>query len=140
MMDISEINKYSHKKMKIVIHNDNNITDNNDERYKKVTIKIHIEKRQNEIIRFSTTENVKSNNDWIMHQSYGNDYFLRIDNKPSSNTVIYAHFFPAELYNYTESTSIASRYNFADLFEENPTDQWTKRGILFRLNLTGTIW
>ena len=79
MMDISEINKYSHKKMKIVIHNDNNITDNNDERYKKVTIKIHIEKRQNEIIRFSTTENVESNNDWIMHQSYGNDYFLRID-------------------------------------------------------------
>lgn len=124
MMSILEINKYSHEITKINIHNDNLTSDNDDPRYKMVTVKINIHKNQNETIRFSTTIDGKNINDWLAHQSNGNDYFLRIRNEPNSICTIYAHFFPAELYDYTEDKSIVDIYNFSDLFEENPTEPW----------------
>ena len=52
MMDISEVSQYSHKIHKIAIENKN--TDSSCE---YVTIKIHLEKEQNEVIRFSYEEN-----------------------------------------------------------------------------------
>ena len=137
MMSILEINKYSHEITKIDIHNDNLISDNDDPRYTMVTIKINIHKNQNEIIRFSTTIDGKNINDWLPHQSNGNDYFLRIENKPNSIYTIYAHFFPAELYDYTENNNIVSIYDFADFFEENPTEQWSHQRYPIQIKSEG---
>lgn len=113
MMDISEIKQYAHKIIKINITNTNKTTN-----YSYTTIKIHLEKEQNEVIRFSYEEN----SNWIEHQSKDNDYFLRIPNIVDSITHIYAHFFPADLYSYIEDSDLFSLYDFSDFFKENPTD------------------
>lgn len=115
MMDISEIKNYTHKIIKIKVTNNNIIT-----AYEYITIKIHLEKEQNETIRFSLEEN----GNWIEHQSYDDDYFLRIPNITPSVTYLYAHYFPADIYNYEEDTQIFSIYDFSDFFQEHPTDQW----------------
>ena len=115
MMDISEIKQYTHKIIKIKLTNNNTITT-----YEYVTIKIHLTKEQNETIRFS----IEENSNWIEHQSYEDDYFLRIPNITPSVSYIYAHYFPADLYTYEEDTQIFSIYDFSDFFKEHPTDQW----------------
>ena len=74
------------------------------------------DKETNEIIRFSTTENPKPT-EWLEHQSAENDYFLRIPNVLDSVTHIYAHFFPATLYDYEEDTQIFSIYDFSDFIK-----------------------
>ena len=106
-MDISEIKQYTHKIIKIKLTNNNTITT-----YEYVTIKIHLTKEQNETIRFS----IEENSNWIEHQSYEDDYFLRIPNITPSVSYIYAHYFPADLYTYEEDTQIFSIYDFSDFF------------------------
>lgn len=119
-MDEWEILEYTHKIVKITLTNNNTIAT-----YPKATIKIHLEKEQNETIRFSKVEKPqRGHDDWLEHQSNGDDYFLRVDSIPSVTTYIYAHFFPASLYNYVESQEIFSIYDFADFFKDNPTDKY----------------
>lgn len=115
MMDISQVSQYSHKIQKITIKNKNT---NSSHEY--VTIKVHLEKEQNEVIRFSYEENSK----WIEHQSNENDYFLRIPNITPSTIYIYAHFLPADLYSYTEDQHIFSIYDFSDFFKDAPKEQF----------------
>ena len=123
MMDLSEIKQYSHKIIKI------NITNNNSKSsYGEVTIKVHLEKETNETIRFSLTKN-PSPKEWINHQSIGDDYFLVIKNVLAQNnnpgiTEIYAHYFPSELYDYTEDTEICSVYDFSDFTKDTTYNQW----------------
>lgn len=68
-MDIEEIKQYTHKIVKIDIRNSNKKSAET-----HVTIKVHLEKKSNETIRFSLTKN-PSISEWIEHQSLGNDYF-----------------------------------------------------------------
>ena len=128
MMDISEVSQYSHKIHKIAIENKN--TDSSCE---YVTIKIHLEKEQNEVIRFSYEENSK----WIEHQSNENDYFLRIPNITPSITYIYAHFLPADLYSYTEDQHIFSIYDFSDFFKDAPKEQFYGYSYPLQINSHG---
>ena len=118
-MELNEIMKYSHKIIKIAIINDNTKSS-----YKYVTIKIHLDRSTNESIRFSTVENPTSENEWLDHQSAENDFFLRIPNETPSTKYIYAHYFPSELYDYTEVKQVFSRFKFKDFFEKKPKDQW----------------
>lgn len=136
-MDIEEIKQYTHKIVKIDIRNSNKKSAET-----HVTIKVHLEKKSNETIRFSLTKN-PSISEWIEHQSLGNDYFLRIDNKAYNgkpdnveyvSTYIYAHYFPASLYNYIEPHDIASVYNFADFIKDKRTNQWD--GMEYPLQIT----
>ena len=118
-MNLSDIQQYSHKIIKIDITNNNKKTS-----YNYTTIKINfgqLNKETNEIIRFSTTENPKPT-EWLEHQSAENDYFLRIPNVLDSVTHIYAHFFPATLYDYEEDTQIFSIYDFSDFIKNGQLD------------------
>lgn len=119
-MNLSDIQQYSHKIIKIDITNNNKKTS-----YNYTTIKINfgqLNKETNEIIRFSTTENPKPT-EWLEHQSAENDYFLRIPNVLNSVTHIYAHFFPATLYDYEEDTQIFSIYDFSDFIKNGQLDE-----------------
>ena len=117
-MELFQIQQYSHKIEKIIITNEN--TKSN---YKYVTIKIHLDRDTNETIRFSLTKNPTAK-EWLSHQSFDNDFFLRIPNITPSVTEVYAHFFPSNLYDYTESEEICSIYDFSDLAKDNAYNQW----------------
>lgn len=119
-MELSEIQQYSHKIIKIRILNTNTKTS-----YSHVTVKINFKevgKETNEVVRFSTTEN-PSPSEWIEHQSSDNDFFLRIPNQTPSIQYVYAHFFPASLYDYTEDTQIFSIYDFSDFIKVGQLDE-----------------
>lgn len=117
-MELSEIKQYSHKIIKITVTNENNGS-----QYKYATIKVHLDKETDETIRFSTTES-PTETEWLPHQSFDDDYFLRIPNITPSITTIYAHFFPSELYDYIENEQIFSIYDFEDFFKSDVTNQW----------------
>ena len=127
-MELYEIKQYSHKIIEIKIENKNTKSS-----FSHVTVKIHLEKEQNETIRFS----LDKNENFLEHQSNGNDYFLRIPNITPSITTIYAHFFPSELYHYTEDQNIFSIYDFSDFFKEAPKDQWYGNDYPLQINSYG---
>ena len=70
MMDLSEIQQYSHKIIKVSITNTNQKTS-----YDKVTVKVHLDRETNDTIRFSLTES-PTIDEWLPHQAFDNDYFL----------------------------------------------------------------
>lgn len=121
MMNIQEISQYSHKIVKVDINNSNEKSSED-----WVTVKIHLNKESNETIRFSVTKNPSSAG-WLEHQSFEDDYFLRIPNKLQSITEIYAHYFPISLYDYTEPQNIYSIYDFSDFIKDEATNQWDGR-------------
>lgn len=110
-MDLSEISQYPHKIYKIDITNNNKTEESF---YDKVTIKITLEKGPKEIIRFSK----QRNSEWIDHKSSGDDYFLLIDNIEGV-TVIYAHFFMVDLYEYEEpDIDVLYKYSLEELYND----------------------
>lgn len=117
MMELSEIQQYSHKIIKVSITNTNKKTS-----YDYVTAKIHLDRETNDTIRFSLTESPKAD-EWLAHQAFDNDYFLRIPNITPSVTEIYAHYFPSELYDYTEDEEIFSVYDFSDFIKDGQLDE-----------------
>lgn len=118
MMELSQIKQYSHKIVKVTITNENDKSS-----YDYATVKVHLDKKTNETIRFSLTK-TPTPSEWIAHQSFDGDYFLRIPNITHSITEVYAHFFPSELYNYTETEEIFSIYDFSDFIKDTQTNQW----------------
>lgn len=117
MMDLSEIQQYSHKIIKVSITNTNQKTS-----YDKVTVKVHLDRETNDTIRFSLTES-PTIDEWLPHQAFDNDYFLRIPNITPSVTEVYAHYFPSELYDYTEDEEIFSVYDFSDFIKNGQPDE-----------------
>ena len=111
-MDLAEISQYPHKIYKIDITNNNKTEESF---YDKVTIKITMEKTPKETIRFSKSRN----SEWIDHKSSGDDYFLLIDNIEGIS-VIYAHFFMNDLYEYQEPemNDILFEYDLEELFND----------------------
>lgn len=121
-MELDDIKQYSHKIKKIYINNKNKAS-----QLDAVTIKISIkDKKDNEVIRFSTSEN----DGWLAHQSFDNDYFLEIPNRMESITVLYAHYFPSSLYDYIEDQNIFSVYDWSELIEEIPISQYHNESYL----------
>ena len=81
MMELSQIQQYSHKIVKVTINNKNQKSS-----YDYVTVKVHLDRETNETIRFSLTK-TPAPHEWFEHQSFDNDYFLRIPNKLSKKMV-----------------------------------------------------
>ena len=117
-MELSQIQQYAHKIVKIIINNENTVSN-----YSYVTIKIHLDRDTNETVRFSLTKNPKPK-EWIAHQNVDNDFFIRIPNTLSDITEIYAHYFPASLYDYTSSEEVCSVYDFTDFEKDKAYNQW----------------
>lgn len=118
-MLLSEIINYTHKIKKIELKNDNK-----ESLYKTIITKINLPTNDDEVVRFSLDE--KSN--FIAHQKKDNDYFLRISNNLNNTTTLYAHFFPKELYTYTEQQQIFSEYDLRQLHHPE-TDNYYKTSI-----------
>lgn len=136
MMELSQIQQYSHKIIKVTISNKNQKSS-----YDYVTVKVHLDRETNETIRFSLTK-TPAPNEWFEHQSFDNDYFLRIPNKLSNGkedgiTEIYAHYFPADLYDYTEANEIFSIYDFSDFIKDTQTNQWDGMEYPLQINSYG---
>lgn len=112
-MDLDLISKYTHKIKKIHIKNTNRYSLRN-----CIVLKIHIDVKDTETIRFS----LKENSGYIGHQQQDDDFFIRVpnnlvasDGKPTITT-IYAHFFDKELYQYKEEhKQIFSEFDFSQL-------------------------
>lgn len=136
MMELSQIQQYSHKIIKVTISNSNTKSS-----YDYVTVKVHLDKNTNETIRFSLTKTPTAG-EWLDHQSFDGDYFLRIPNKlyneeDHGKTDIYAHFFPSELYDYTEIDEIFSVYDFSDFTKDIQTNQWDGMEYPLQINSYG---
>ena len=136
MMELSQIQQYSHKIVKINVTNKNQKSS-----YDYVTIKIHLDRETNETIRFSLTKTPTASQ-WFEHQSFDGDYFLRIPNKLSDGktpniTEIYAHYFPSDLYDYTEVDEIFSVYDFSDFIKDTQTNQWDGMEYPLQINSYG---
>ena len=95
-MELDEIKQYPHKIIKIIINNENK---RNESYYEFARFKITIpEKAENEIIIFSYDEDLTTE---IPRTKNNDDYFLEIPNV-EGETIIYAHFLIADLYDNTE--------------------------------------
>lgn len=113
-MNLNEIKQYPHKVKKVLINNENLYSIND-----YITIKISLtDVKDDEIVRFS----LKENDDFIHHQSLDDDYFIRMPNNLNDITVLYAHYFIYDLYEYEESEEVYSIYPFEDLFNDNPVN------------------
>jgi len=109
MMELDEIKQYSHKVKTINIQNQNKQSLN-----KTVVIKITLSTSDDEIIRFS----LEPNDYFISHQHINgtNDYYCDIPNNLNQTTILYAHFFPNDLYEYEEEPShLVDIYNLSDI-------------------------
>ena len=117
-MDLQEIKRYSHRIDKIIVTN-NNLYSLFEEIIFKVSLNdLYIS--NNEIVRFSLEEN----DNYIQHQRFDNDYYIRIPNKLNDVTYIYAHYFPSDLYTYDEDEEIFSVYDFNELKDIEPKDHY----------------
>lgn len=115
-MELDEIKQYSHKILQININNKNNVSKS---AYNEAALKITIETLDNEVIRFSK----QVNDGFINHQHHGNDYYLMIDNVQGL-TVLYAHFFMKDLYDYEEqSNDLFFSYDFNNLTDAHLTSE-----------------
>lgn len=111
-MDLEDIKEYAHKIQKIEITNNNQQS-----YYSYIVVKINLESSPQETIRFS----LKEKDDFIEHQ-FLNDYYCRIPNKTNQTIVLYAHFFPKDLYIYQEeATDLISIYDFQNINNEDIT-------------------
>ena len=107
-MNLDEIKQYSHKIKTIEVTNDNKYSF-----YNNVLIKINIHSNSDEIVRFS----LQPNDIFIDHQQIENDYYCYIPNNLNSKTLLYAHFFPAELYEYEMLDYLVSEFNLEELID-----------------------
>lgn len=111
-MDFDVIKRYTHKIKKINVKNTNRYSLRS-----RIVLKVHMEIKDTETVRFS----LKENSDYIGHQQQGNDFFMRvpnnlvgIDGKPTITT-IYAHFFDKDLYQYKKHQQIFSEFDLSTL-------------------------
>lgn len=113
-MDLDDIRSYAHKIKKIYVTNNNQ-----ESSYNYIVIKIHLETASNEVVRFSIMEDGECR--FIDHQ-FANDYYCYIPNKVNKTMILYAHFFPSDLYTYdTELTDLVYIYDFQNLTDDNIT-------------------
>ena len=125
-MDLNSIKQYNHKIDTIIVTNDNETS-----LYSEVVLKVNLDDKyvtDQDIIRFS----LEPNDNFIQHQRFDNDYYLRIPNTLKKNnisgkTTLYVHYFPADLYEYEEDQEIFSIYDFRELLEDAPVDQYEGR-------------
>lgn len=116
-MEINEIKEFQHKKKIIQITNKNQYS-----LRKKIVLKVsNLNVKNNETIRFSLYEN----SGFIGHQQKDNDYYIRVpnnlvgyDNQPTI-TYIYVHYFPKDLYTYTDDIQVFSEYDLSKLETNN---------------------
>jgi len=114
-MELSEVKQLTHKIIKINITNKNYHSS-----YSYITRQIVLsDVSDEEVVRFSLEEN----SNFIQHQcddENRNIFYVVIPNKVNSTISLYAHYFPAELYEYEEDKNIYWSFNFQDLLTENP--------------------
>ena len=123
-MDLNTIKQYAHRIDKVIVTNNNLHS-----LYSKIIFKVHLDDKymtEEETIRFS----LEPNDNFIEHQRFGNDFFLRIPNslrainQQENIQYIYIHYFPSDLYEYEEDEQIFSVYDFRELLEDHPVDQY----------------
>ena len=95
-MNTLELKQYPHKIKKIIIQNDNETFQSTSD---EAVFKITLPKTDTEIIIFSYDE---EGEDEIPRSKNNDDYYLSIPNV-KGNTIIYAHYFISDLYDYSES-------------------------------------
>ena len=95
-MNTLELKQYPHKIKKITIQNDNETLQSTSD---EAVFKITLPKTDNEIIIFSYDKEAEEE---IPRSKNNDDYYLSIPNIKGS-TIIYAHYFIADLYEYTEA-------------------------------------
>lgn len=104
---------YNHKIKKIIIHNRNTYS-----LMSEVITKITLaDVTDNYTVRFSYGD------EWLEHQNFDNDYYIRIPNVLKSDITIYAHYFSSDLYEYENSDEIYFNYNFQELYDFLETNQ-----------------
>lgn len=116
-MDLDEIKEFTHPIRKINIYNTN--------RYslrKRIVLKVNPQKKPDETVRFSLSRN----GNFIGHQQRGDDFFIRVPNNYIGSgsdtnvtdngnvviTTIYVHYFPKDLYEYTDDIQVFSEFDF----------------------------
>lgn len=141
-MDLNTIKQYSHRVDKIVITNNNTYS-----MYDNVMFRVSLDNQylsDNETIRFS----LQPNDEFLPHQRFDNNYYFMIPNSlkktytvNEDNIVyVYAHHFPSELYEYEENEEIFSVYDFRELLEEHPKDQYFGEEYEKRITQSDYTW
>lgn len=141
-MDLNTIKQYNHRIDKIIITNNNTYS-----LYSEVMFKVSFDNKylsDDEVIRFSLEPNDK----FIPHQRFDNDYYFMIPNNlKKTYTVnddniifVYAHHFPNDLYEYEENEEIFSIYDFRELLEDHPHDQYFDEEYQKRVDSVNYKW
>lgn len=111
MMELNEITQYSHKIKIINIQNENKQS-----LYNYIIVKINLPSSNDEVVRFS----LQPNTSFIDHQHIENtnDYYCSIPNQLNQTMILYAHFFPKDLYEYEdEKNDLINIYNLPDILD-----------------------
>lgn len=127
-MDLDEIKEFTHPIRKLNIYNSN--------RYslrQRIVLKVNPQKQPDETVRFSLSRN----GNFIGHQQKDNDFFIRVpnnyigsgsdtnvtDNGNMVITTIYVHYFPKDLYEYTDDIQVFSEYDLYKIADINQEQQ-----------------
>lgn len=112
-MEINEIKEFQHKKKIISVTNKNSYS-----LRQRIVLKIsNLDVQNDETIRFSLYEN----SGFIGHQQKDGDYYIRVPNNlvgvdgQPTITFIYVHYFPSDLYTYTDDIQVFSEYDLSKL-------------------------
>lgn len=121
-MDLDEIKEFTHPIRKLNVYNSN--------RYslrQRIVLKVNPQKQPDETVRFSLSRN----GNFIDHQQKDNDFFIRVPNNYIGSgsdtnvadngnvviTTIYVHYFPKDLYEYTNDPRTFQVFSEYDLYK-----------------------